>query len=159
MQLLLEGEVDNRDEIILELREENERLSAENRRLQTEVSTARAQNGRAIAMLRHQLEPLYKALRAVFGEIEASGIGEVHETPTGVNPHVAAVWDSWKQKLPGNRADIIQALIEHGEASVAQLKVMTHTPRAQTIYDNIFQLNKLGLISKSGKGSYKLKEL
>jgi hypothetical protein len=134
---LLEGEVDNRDEIILGLQTQNQELIQKNRQLETEIAATRATNVRAISNLRRQLEPLHNALRMVFGEIEAAGVGEAAETSSSVNPRVASVWESWKQKLPGKRADFIQALLEH-EAMTA-----THKAAEQwTLVDKVKELEK-----------------
>ena len=156
-QPLLEGEVDRRDEIILELRDENRELVRENQNLQAELSSAKVQNSRAISMLRHQLDPLYKALQSVYGVIEASGVEEDDDPKAGTNPRVKAVWESWKQKLGGKQAEFIQALLEHGSMTAVQLKVATHTGTS-TVPQVIYKLNQLGLIDKNG-GKYSLKQL
>lgn len=151
-----------------------ERLQRRIDELQDELITVRAQakaqvqearmqaakERRALASLRHQLEPLHLSLKSLFGELDAAGIVvNAEETSSLARPgRVTAVWDSWKQKLGGNRAAIIDALLEHGRMNVAQLSVATHTPRRQTIYDSIHSMTKLGLIDKSGE-MFSLKEL
>ena len=151
-QFMLEGQVavDNRDEIISSLRQENRRLSDEVLEVRRELREAHA----AVAALRTQLHPLYRALQAVFGEMEHVAAGEI---PAPNNPRVSAVWESWKQKLGGMSAKFIDALLLHGEMSVAQLRVAMQC-RQQTVYDVSSKLGKLGLLNKNG-GKYSLKQL
>ena len=110
---------------------------------------------RGLAALRHQLEPLYNALRMVFGELDNAGVSGVETA--GPSPRVASLWESWKSKLGGKQAEFIQALLEHGEMTAVQLKVATHTGTS-TVPQVIYKLNHLGLINKQG-GKYSLKEL
>jgi len=112
---------------------------------------------RSLATLRHQLQPLYNALRMVFGELDAAGVDSVTPTASGPSARVAGVWESWKTKLGGKQAEFIQALLEHGEMTAVQLKVATHTGTS-TVPQVIYKLNHLGLINKNG-GKYSLKEL
>jgi hypothetical protein len=110
--------------------------------------------------LRRVLLPLHQAMRLVFGEID-----KISPVGNGAEPHAApqqsdkkrGVWDSWKQKLPGKRADFIQALLDHGDMTGTQLRVATHTA-AGSVAGVIHDLKKLGLINKNGD-RYSLKEL
>ncbi len=110
---LLQGEVvaseegyDRRDDILDDLREQL-------RASQRETATARRESSRALAALRKQLHPLHEALKMVFGELDAAGVEDSADAP--VNPRTSAVWESWKSKLPGRTAQIIDALLLHGE--------------------------------------------
>lgn len=140
------------------LRRKIEQLETELLRTQGELRSVRAQfdlTFRTLGGLRHQLEPLYNALRMVFGELDNAGVSG-RET-TGPSTRVAGVWESWKSKLGGKQAEFIQALLEHGEMTAVQLKVATHTGTS-TVPQVIYKLNHLGLINKQG-GRYSLKEL
>lgn len=121
---------------------------------QGEVLQLKRTNAKAIGALRQQLSPLYRALQAVFGEIEASGVAD---EPVAGNSRVRALWESWKQKLPGHQSSFIDALLTHGEMSAPQLRVAMKCAH-QTVYDTAAKLNKLGLLSKNG-GKYSLKQL
>jgi hypothetical protein len=114
-----------------------------------------------LSALRRQLGPLYRALQAVFGELDVAGVegGGGESTTSSSTPKVTAVWESWKQKLGSNTAParVIDALLQHGELNVAQLKVAAKMAN-QTVYDSIHRLNKLGLINKNG-GKFSLKTL
>lgn len=157
-QPLLEAYVVPDDSVVL--RRKIDQLEVENRQLRDELRESRNQCAAVssgVSALRRQLEPLYNALRMVFGEIEVAGVGSPGEATSGVSPKIAAVWQSWINKLGGKRAEVIKALLEHGELSVVQLKVMTHSS-GQTVYNQISSLNQLGLINKNG-GKFSLKEL
>src|SRR5439155_3073729 len=137
-QPLLEANVggQDRDARVERLTQENIALRddlSEARRtinaLESELEAVRSANARAVQALRRQLTPMYRALQALFGELDAvapEGIPEESAATAG-NPKVAAVWQSWIQKLPGKRAEIIKALLEHGEMTVAQLRIATHS--------------------------------
>lgn len=156
MPLLLEGQVDERDQLIEQMQDEIDQLRGDLAVAKAEAARAVQQSSRAVANLRRQLSPLYQAFRAVFGEIEAVG-GTEEEQQQAVSPRVNAVWESWKQKLGGKKAAFIQAMQEHGEMSAVQLKVATHTGTS-TVPQVIYELNKLGLINKNG-GKFSLKKL
>jgi len=123
--------------------------------LESDLEAVRSANTRAVQALRRQLMPMYRALQALFGELDAVAPEGI---PEAGNPKVAAVWQSWITKLPGKRAEIIKALLEHGEMTVAQLRVATHSG-TQTIYENVSKLRALGLIVNTGQGRYSLKSL
>lgn len=72
-------------------------------------------------------------------------------------PKHSGIWEKWKAQLPGKRAEAIQALLDHGELTIPQLRVAIHCGQ-QTAYDVTSALNKLGLINKNG-GKYSLKKL
>jgi hypothetical protein len=113
---------------------------------------------RTVAELRRQLLPLFQALRAVFGEIDT--IAPPESDQSGAAPQSdkkRAVWESWKQKLGGKPAELIDALLDHREMSAVQLRVALKC-HIQTVYDTTAKLQKLGLVNKKG-GKYSLKEL
>lgn len=156
MPLLLEGQVDDRDQLIEQMQDEIQQLQSDLLVAKAEASRAVQQSSRAVANLRRQLSPLYQALRAVFGEIEAVGGGTSDEASTE-NPRVNAVWESWKNKLGGKKAAFIQALQEHGAMTAEQIRVATHTG-SSTVPQVIYELKKLGLITKDND-KYSLKKL
>lgn len=153
--MVLHGEVeDSRDERIRELLEENRELRDNLRNANAAATHAKRDVERAVAALRTQLKPLHLALKAVFGEIDAIG-GD--DSPQAANPRVAAVWENWKQKLPGATAKIIDALQLHGEMNGQQLAIAIGCHR-NSIPQLIYKLNKAGLIQKNG-GRFSLKSL
>jgi hypothetical protein len=156
-QPLLSGHVDTSDQDSQQLEMENLELSARVRDLEMEIARTKRENARAIAALRQQLNPLYRALQAVFGEMDALGGSEAPES-SSVAPQKKAVWEAWKQKLPGYPAKFIDALLLHGEMSGPQLRVVMQCA-TNTVYNVASQLNKLGLLGNAPKGRYKLKEL
>jgi hypothetical protein len=152
---------------------EVERLKAENRRLaravddaEREAKRAREDADRALSMLRRQLNPLYRALQAVFGELDAAGVTDSHEavptstasaTSGGVEPRVRAAYEAWKQRLPPMCGKVIDALLVHGDMNTTQLAIAAQMHRTN-VPKAIYKLNQVGLISKNA-GRFSLKQL
>lgn len=153
--LQLEGNVDRRDEIIEQLRDENASLRHQVASLKSDLGSVRQENSRATAALRRQLSPLYQALQQVFGELDIIG---TPDSPSLADPRKVAVWESWKTKLGGGKpAELIDALLQHGEMNAVQLRVAMHC-HINTVYETTGKLLKLGILSKNG-GKYSLREL
>lgn len=127
----------------------------ENADLRKRVATADA----PIARLREKLGPFYQLLQAIFGDIDE--LAPEHAQPQSgqspVNSKVSAVWDSWKQKMPGVTAEIIDALLTHNDANTQQLTIICKRDR-KTIGSAVHRLTKAGLINKNG-GRFTLKQL
>lgn len=155
LQPLLEGQVDNRDDLIETLKAENSRLKEQLQDRAWELAKLKDANTRAIGQLRRVLTPLHSALKSVFGEMDDLGVSD--EAPGAVNQKTSAVWEAWKQRLPETARKCIDALLTHGELNTQQLAIATGLHRT-TIPAGIFQLNKAGLINKNG-GRFSLKKL
>lgn len=153
-QHLLEGEVDNRDDIISSLTAENDRLIAENRRLQGELSTAKAQAGRALAAIRHQMEPWHKALKLLFGEMEAIG-GDAN--PTDDNSQQAK-WETVKRQMPPRLAQAIDLLMLQGRMKRTQIASALKMDYSNCTKNVIGALLRQGWIVENG-GELSLKRL
>lgn len=158
MPHLLEGEVltGPSSEELERLQDENDDLRRELREAKAEVERATRHAAHAVSALRRQLAPLYKALQMVFGELETIQT-EGEDRPDPLRNKSAAIWESWKQKMPGMAATFITILLEHGEMNAAQLRVAARCGN-QTVYDTIHRLNKVGLIVKNG-GRFSLRQL
>ena len=143
---------DDRDAALRRYADRVRELEEELRTAQHEVSTAKRQATHALAALRKQLAPLYRALQAVFGELDAAGVQE-----TAIPGRASAVWESWKARLPGGPAKIIDALLLHSEMNTQQLAIATGVHR-NSIPAMIYKLNKAGLLNKNG-GRFSLKAL
>jgi len=159
---LLEGVVEAdyhsaADEEYNNMREEISTLREQLRDAQREASAAKRDAARALANLRKQLGPLYQALQMVFGELDAAGVEEPSAASGPVNARTSAVWESWKSKLPGRTAQIIDALLLHGEMNSTQIAIAIGIHR-NNVPQLIFKLNKAGLIDKNGT-KYSLKKL
>lgn len=154
-------EQDPRDARIEDLEDEVTNLRSALSRANVETVRAREDAGRALGALRRQLSPLYRALQAVFGELDAAGVDEpAAGGPVGPgtgNPRTAAVWEAWKQKLPPACGKVIDALLTHSELNQAQIKVAARLGTS-TVSDVVYKLNKAGLINKAG-GRVSLKSL
>jgi hypothetical protein len=146
---------DNHSELI----EENRRLRIQVRQLDEALRLERLKEeavSAGVKELRKILNPLYKALGAVFGEIDAMGISESSKPSSSGSP-MAEAWQRWIQKLGGHRGSFIQALLDHGPSTASQLSVAMGVSRMTTIYDTANALSKLGLITKNGN-QYVLKQ-
>lgn len=162
---VIDIDVDPRDQQIEQLRVENRRLQRELSDANLRADRAREDADRALSMLRRQLGPLYRALQAVFGELEAAGVREdaPQRRPESVDsppadPRVKAVWDSWKQRLGGTVAKGIDALLLHGELDAQQLAIAAGLDKRTVTNTIIYKLNQAGLINKNG-GRFSLKQL
>lgn len=160
---LIEGEVeDPRDRQIAELRDELQELTLKLQRADAATWLAKQEANRALEALRRQLGPLYRALQAVFGELDSAGVADDAAPSAGAgqpaqNSRVAAVWASWKSKLGRGEGKVIDALLVHGEMNTQQLAIAIGQHR-NSIPRLIFSLNRAGLIDKAG-GRFSLKKL
>lgn len=114
---------------------------------------------KALAAVRHQLQPLFTSLRLLFGELDTVDIPDsfVGGKPATGAPQNNSVWESQKRRFPGRPADIIDALLER-PGMTTQALATTLRADVRTISRNIFVLNKAGLIEKNGSQFF-LKEL
>ena len=161
---LLEGIVepnqDDRDGHIADLEADVRGLRDELRYAHAEAAKARRDAARAVGQLRQQLTPLYRALQAVFGELDAAGVEDAMPTssaPTAPTSRTAAIWESWKARMPGGPAKIIDALALQSDMNTQQLAIATGVHR-NSIPAMIYKLNKAGLLNKNG-GRFSLKAL
>lgn len=154
---LLEGAVVDADV------DETESLRDEIRQLRDDLSTARREtsqskrdSARALSALRAQLGPLHKALQMVFGELDAAGVDET-ATGAAVSPKTSAVWDAWKERIGGQSAKVIDALLLHGDLNAGQIAIAIGI-NPKNVAQVICKLNKAGLLNKNG-GRFSLKRL
>jgi hypothetical protein len=153
-ELVDERPVRNLEREISALHAKLREAQAANDRLVEQADEAK----RVLRPIRRQLEPFFNALQVLFGQLDAAGVESAPSANVGApTSRSAMVWEVWKKKLPGKPADIIQALLEHGEMSVAQIRVAAQCGQ-QTVYDVTTRLHRLGLINRNG-GRYSLKEL
>ena|SRR5207253_10059076 len=155
--LLPEAEQDVRDEVV-RLRREIAGLEQELATAKQEVSAAKqgaADALSAIRALRHSLEPFYKALRMVFGEIsrvDAIGNSETAQPSSGLSPKL----EMMKTRLGGRQAEFI-TLLAHGPMTTAQLAAVAKCHR-DTVSQVVHKLTKAGVINKNG-GKFSLREI
>lgn len=148
---LLEGEVvdDGRDQEVESLKEQIRDL--ESQLADALAATAREKRNAALAMgnLRRQLSPLYQALRSVFGELDAAGVGD--ETA----PSTDARWESVKKRMPGRPAEFIDLLLVHQPMNVTQFVTLAKCSK-QTAYNILSKLGQAGVVTNAG-GRYSLR--
>lgn len=161
--LALEGLVSKKsrgddEEELQELRRRNQQLEAEIRQLRAEIEEARAGGEtaqRVIRNLRDQLNPLHRALRAIFGEIElAVDESEPQRTSMTPGPQSNAAdprWESYKTNFPGVPATIVDALLSHRAMTLTQLAGLLRRDYS-TIKTAVLKLTKAGAVTREGKG-------
>jgi hypothetical protein len=165
--LLLDGLVNTpaeSDGLLQEWRREKQRLEEEILSLRHELDAARSHNEileRSLRALRSQLTPLHRALRAVFGEIElAVGEETFSVASAAATPQQASSadprWASWKEKLPGKPAEMIDLLLLHKTMSVKALMTAMRCGK-DAIYQAAYKLGQAGLLA--GSKPYSLKVL
>jgi hypothetical protein len=160
---LLEGDVEDpgADDAELDaLRDEVRDLREQLAVAKQAVALAKREAGAALGALRKQLSPLYRALQAVFGELDAAGVEDTAtiSAPAATDPRKRAIWDSWKARLGPTCAKVIEALLLQPDMTNRQIAVAIGTGRIQTVYDAIAKMNKVSLLTKSGD-RYSLKQL
>ncbi len=148
-QPLLNGALYPAGPTVLELQEQVRQLRDElsrERNRETQVESG-------VRELRRVLDPLYRALQMVYGEIGELGI----QPGLDLHPAKAAAWENWKKKLGGLPARFIDVLMIHGEMTQTQLRIAVGCA-AGSVAGVVCTLNKAGLINKAG-GKVSLKEL
>lgn len=154
--LQLEGEVDTRDEELVDARNKIMDLQHQLERAHMELAHARELSKHAVGKLRHVLNPLYEALKIIYGEMDAispNGSSSVASTASGSNPK----WEMWKKRFAGRGADLIDLLLIHEQMNTKQLSsALKCDPR--TLAQVIYKLNQASLIQKNGN-MYSLKEI
>jgi uncharacterized protein YlxW (UPF0749 family) len=155
-ELVVAGHVFEQSDEIAELREENRTLRSQLRVAEAAAAKARseAEAAQSLAALRKQLNPLYRALQGVFGELDAIGVDDA--APQS-NSRTAAVWEAWKSKIGGQPAQLIDAFLLHGEMTSGQIAIAIGIS-PKNVAQVVHKLNKAGLIQKNG-GKFSLKQL
>jgi len=114
-------------------------LRGENAQLRQQLAATKA----VISNLQKHLEPEYKAMQALFGELQTISSNGSHAN--------AEVWEPWKQKLGGRMAQMIDALLQRGELTRTQLATLTgQSPNSGSYANNLSKLNSNGLLEKNG---------
>lgn len=157
--MILAPRIDPAQAEIDRLRREVEFLRGEVERSKQEVLDERQEwSGVAegVQELTQTLGPLFNAMKKIFREIQATGL-ETASTAPSSTPRKAAIWDSWKAKLPSGEGKAIDALLLHGKLKTDQIRI--HIGCATRTATNIVSsLKSKGLVVKDG-AHYSLKEL
>jgi len=142
------------------LQDEIQRLRSRVSQLEASLIEARGQMDiqlRGVEELRRQLSPLFHALGAVFGELDALAPHDARDAHGAPDARTAQVWENWKQRLGGLPAKAIDALLLHGEMNRSQLRIAVGCA-TRSVTDIVYKLNQAGLINKNG-GKISLKEM
>lgn len=146
---LLEGRIeDPHEQRIAELEAELRELRSDLANAKHAATAAKRDATKGVSELRRQLTPLYRAIQAVFGEMDTIGVEDAAPA-SATNPHVAAVWASWKSKFHGKPAAIIDALLVHREMNTTQIAIAIGSSRGN-VPPMLTKLNKAGLLQKNG---------
>ena len=154
--LLLEGTAEADSSGASDYRKEVQRLEDEVRSLRRDIEDCqlgKARLVRTIENLRSILSPLHRGLRVLFGEIELA-VGEAPDpnTPNGAVPAAPNQpadprWQNFKASFPGRGAEIIDALMIHGEMRIQHLATLLHCdPR--TVGQHAAKLRNAGAITQ-----------
>jgi FtsZ-binding cell division protein ZapB len=146
----------------LEWNEDRDELQRQIDNLKQDLEDARAATqrardqsaaaNRALTNIRKQFEPWYRALRALFGELDAAGIGATSENGASNSPLDSSRYQPWKDKFPGQAATAIDILAKY-EAGLTRKQLagfLRVEPGSGTMSQIIFKLNKAELIDKDG---------
>ena len=144
-----------------ESRREMQRLEDEIRSLRRDLEDVTAEKdrlARTVKNLQTTLNPMYRAFRALFGELELA----VGVAPNEVNAHAAASssadprWESFKTQLGPLAAEIIDALLIHNEMTILQLAhLLKHNYK--TIAAAALKLRTAGAVTYSPRTPVSLK--
>lgn len=108
------GETDSSSQQIQELRAKIRNLERRNDELEADLQAARSDARQAQAPLRavrRILDPLHRALKALYGEMDASGMEEETAGGTTGQPIPSSRYDAWKQRLSLTCGKVIDALL------------------------------------------------
>lgn len=150
--LLLEGEVDTRDQEIETLNNRIADLEGELDVARAEARRATQQATRAMANLHRQLSPLYQALQMVFGELDAVGVDEAPSQ--GSNPK----WEAIKQRMAPRMRETIDLLLLQGAMQRTQIAAALRMDYTNCTKNVIGILMRQGWLVEHG-GKIALKEL
>jgi hypothetical protein len=154
---LLNGEVVDSEAESQPLRDRIEQLEADLRKMRQERDKARSEGLSAISAvqaLREQLSGLWRALRAIYGEIDLVAEPEPQVSPSLGRESVPSSpqtgrWQALMTKLGGLKAQFIQALLDFGPSTVTGIRAATGMSK-QSVYNTANDLSKLGLITRKG---------
>lgn len=136
-------------------------LAAEIETLKRELEDERRKGksaASAIKAIQKHFKAEFMVLRAVFGEIEAIGLGDddVPAQRSGGSLHTpldSSRYAPWKEKFKGQTAAAIDILVMY-EAGLTRKQLASFlkvAPGSGTLTDVIYKLNRAELIEKDGK--------
>lgn len=158
--LLLEGRQEYVRDQTPELRREIERLVNELRFSQAALQQLQEESQaktKAIASLRRQLSPLYRALQGVFGELEHFDM-EIDEMAVRERAAGNSKWDAIKQRLAPRLQAAIDVFLAQGGLTNSQLAVALKMNRTNCSNNVSGALLRQGLLVKNGN-TLSLKQL
>jgi chromosome segregation ATPase len=143
--LLLNGQIDTRDQEIEQLRAQLQQAFEDLRQERMRTTSIEA----GVRELNHVITPLYRVLQKIKGEID-----EI--LPSEEAPQSSARWNSWKQRMPGRPAEFIDLLLVHKSMTIKQFMAAAHCGQ-DAAYKTVSKLGQAGITVSAG-GRYSLKE-
>lgn len=148
-------------------RRERSQLEDELRRLRHELKEAQAENEklkRSVKAIQKPLSGIYHGLRALFGEIEfAVGAEQFNEPAPGTTaPQTANIadpkWESYKRNFAGVGAEIIDALLAHGQMKMSHIASLIKRDRG-TVASSLTKLKNAGAVvgERGADGGWRLR--
>jgi hypothetical protein len=112
---------------------------------------------KALKNLRNVLDPVHRALKMVFGELDAANIESDSAEPSVSPPRDAgesvhrrfSYWQAWETKLGGKTGAVIHVLVEHGRMTRGQIRQATNSGWS-TVDAALLKLKGLSLAEKNG---------
>lgn len=150
--LLLEGQVDNRDAVIEDLQQQVHDLKRDLRDTQGELSAAKRANVQAVAALKKELSPLYRALQSLFGELDKFDVESFDGRAGGDK------WEAVKVRLAPRLREAIDILLIQGTMRRTQLANALKMDYSNCTKNVIGVLIRQGWVVDSG-GQLSLKQL
>ena len=135
-------------------RRDVQRLEDEVRSLRRDVEDLTAERdrlARTVKNLQTTLNPIHRAMSALFGEIELA-VGETNVATSAVSAPANGTdprWQNYKNQFPGVPAEIIDALLIHGEMRITNLAGLLKRD-VRTIYRSEDKLRKAGATTLNG---------
>jgi hypothetical protein len=156
--LLLEGMVAAIDvsDDVSNSRRDIQRLEDENRSLRRDLEDALSDKERlerTVRNLQTTLGPIHRAMSILFGEMDLA-VGEAPAGNQTAQPSAAVNggdprWQNYKNQFPGVPAEIIDALLIHGEMRITNLAGLLKRD-VRTIYRSEDKLRKAGATTLNG---------
>lgn len=151
--LLTSGD-DSRVDVIKYLNEQLNEKARELEATRAELADVRRENAKALAGIRRVLDPLYKALCVLYGEMEPIGGISVADAPQDNREK----WDYIKRNLPPRLQQAIDLLLLQGSMKRTQIAAALKMDYSNCTKNVIGLLVRQGWVVDHG-GSLSLKEL
>ena len=125
-------------------------------RLRAQISELHQRCARAesvIANLKKQLEPQYRAMQGLFGELEIIQPSNVTASPIANG----SALDRWKTKLGKGPATVIEILQSHGSLTRSQILMLSGGLAKSSVKEYVNKAKRAGIVEENADGKLSLK--